>query len=264
MNNHPYNYANTTVTGVPNSLTSNWNKQNGHSNTPVITDKMLTLDIHPLTNYTFGTKDAVYEQDREAENVDIEKHDSQYLKDEFKKKGMRRSVEAILLVYDHRLPHILLLQKVQTEQSNENKTPNYFTLPSGVLEPDEADAAGMRRHLKRILGKSNLRHGVKDTSDPSQRGIEEDEWIVKDTVGQWWRPNFDQHQYCYRPAHVTSPKEQRKLFLIQLPDRALFAVPRNYRLVAAPLHEIYDNRATYGPVIANVAQMISRYNLQYK
>jgi len=262
-------FNNQALSGVPKTHQSNWNRYNGtgdsNSNVPIITDKMLNLDIYPLTNYTFGTKDAVYEVDSKAENVDTEKHDHQYLKDEYKQKGIRRTVEALLLVYDHRLPHILLLQKISNENGSSDRptTTNYFTLPSGTLEPDENDLSGMRKHLKRILGKSNIRH-IKDSVDPAQRGIEEDEWLVKDTVGQWWRPNFDQHQYCYRPAHVTKPKEHRKLFLIQLPEKALFAVPRNYRLVAAPLHEIYDNRATYGPVIANLAQMISRYNLQYK
>jgi len=40
---------------------------------------------------------------------------------------------------------------------------------------------------------------------------------------------------------------------------ALFAVPRNYKLVAAPLFELFDNSAGYGPVIACLPQTLSRY-----
>ena len=49
----------------------------------------------------------------------------------------------------------------------------------------------------------------------------------------WWRPNFDTfavsqlrvvaeltEQYPYLPAHVTFPKECRKLYLITMPPRS--------------------------------------------
>ena len=39
---------------------------------------------------------------------------------------------------------------------------------------------------------------------------------------------------------------------------ALFAVPRNYKLVAAPLFELYDNAAGYGPIISCLPQNLSR------
>ena len=39
---------------------------------------------------------------------------------------------------------------------------------------------------------------------------------------------------------------------------ALFAVPRNYKLVAAPLFELYDNSAGYGPIISSLPQALGR------
>jgi hypothetical protein len=39
---------------------------------------------------------------------------------------------------------------------------------------------------------------------------------------------------------------------------ALFAVPKNYKLVAAPLFELYDNSQGYGPLIASLPQTLSR------
>jgi len=40
---------------------------------------------------------------------------------------------------------------------------------------------------------------------------------------------------------------------------ALFAVPKNYKLVAAPLFELYDNAPGYGPIISSLPQLLSRY-----
>ena len=82
-------------------------------------------------------------------------------------------------------------------------------------------------------------------------------------VSQWWRPCFEPPQYPYIPPHVSTPKECRTIYLVDLPDRATFAVPRNYRLVAAPLFEIYDNSVSYGPVISSLPQIISRYSPKY-
>jgi cleavage and polyadenylation specificity factor subunit 5 len=59
---------------------------------------------YPLTNYTFGTKDAIYERDNSVA-VRFER-----MKEEFAKWGMRRTVEGVLIVHEHGLPHILLLQ----------------------------------------------------------------------------------------------------------------------------------------------------------
>ena len=40
---------------------------------------------------------------------------------------------------------------------------------------------------------------------------------------------------------------------------ALFAVPKNYKLVAAPLFELYDNSQGYGPIISSLPQSLCRY-----
>ena len=39
---------------------------------------------------------------------------------------------------------------------------------------------------------------------------------------------------------------------------AMFAVPRNHKLVAAPLFELYDNLNSYGQIISCLPQMLSR------
>ena len=61
------------------------------------------VNLYPLSNYTFGTKDPMYEKDR--------------MREDFEKYGMRRSVEGVLLVHEHNLPHVLLLQLGKFELS---------------------------------------------------------------------------------------------------------------------------------------------------
>jgi cleavage and polyadenylation specificity factor subunit 5 len=53
------------------------------------------------------------------------------------------------------------------------------------------------------------------------------------------------------------------MYLVQLGEKAIFAVPRNYKLVAAPLFELYDNAQGYGPIISSLPQVLSRFNFSY-
>lgn len=73
---------------------------------------------YPLTNYTFGTKDAQPEPDHSVSarfqrlRDEYEKVSNAILLDTFNniQFGMRRSVDAVLIVHEHSLPHVLLLQ----------------------------------------------------------------------------------------------------------------------------------------------------------
>lgn len=48
------------------------------------------------------------------------------------------------------------------------------------------------------------------------------EWTVEDTIGNWWRPNFEPPQYPYVPPHITKPKEHKRLFLVQLAEKGKY------------------------------------------
>ncbi|XP_061883425.1 cleavage and polyadenylation specificity factor subunit 5 isoform X2 [Entelurus aequoreus] len=161
-----------------------------------------TINLYPLTNYTFGTKEPLYEKDNSVAAR------FQRMRDEFDKQGMRRTVEGVLIVHEHRLPHVLLLQLGTT----------FFKLPGGELSAGEDEVVGLKRLMT---------------------------------------------EYPYIPAHITKPKEHKKLFLVQLQEKALFAVPKNYKLVAAPLFELYDNAPGYGPIISSLPQLLSRFNFLY-
>merc|ERR1712189_79574 len=190
------------------------------------------INLYPLSNYTFGTKDPLFERDPSVPAR------FQRMREEFDQYGMRRSVDGVLLVHEHGLPHVLLLQLGTT----------FFKLPGGELNPGEDEVEGLKRLMTETLGRTD--------------GTGTD-WIIEDTIGNWWRPNFEPAQYPYIPPHITKPKEHRKLFLVQLNEKAYFAVPRNYKLVAAPLFELYDNAQGYGPIISSLPQALGRFNFIY-
>uniref|UniRef100_A0A914RSD5 Cleavage and polyadenylation specificity factor subunit 5 n=1 Tax=Parascaris equorum TaxID=6256 RepID=A0A914RSD5_PAREQ len=159
------------------------------------------------------------------------------MRNEFHKMGMRRSVDAVILVHEHSLPHVLLLRVGQ----------NFFKLPGGELTPGEDEVNGLKRILTEIFGRASC-----------DENLINDQWSIAEEIANWWRPNFDPPRYPYIPAHVTQPKEQTKLLLVQLPRTALFAVPNNYKLVAAPIFELFDNSASYGVLISSIPMILSR------
>nr|XP_045056157.2 cleavage and polyadenylation specificity factor subunit 5-like [Desmodus rotundus] len=159
------------------------------------------------------------------------------MREEFGKIGMRRTVEGVLIVHEHRLPLVLLLQLGTT----------FFKLPGGELNPGEDEVEGLKCLMTEILG--------------CQDGVLQD-WVIDDCIGNWWRLNFEPPQYPYIPAHITKP-EHKKLFLVQLQEKALFGVPQNYKLVAAPLFELYDNAPGYGPIISSLPQLLSPFSFIY-
>jgi len=207
-------------------------RQNSYPKNPSLTISR-TINLYPLSNYTFGTKDPLFEKDASVPAR------FQRMRDEYDKFGMRRSVDGVLIVHEHGLPHVLLLQLGST----------FFKLPGGELHPGEDEVEGLKRLMSETLGRSE--------------GSAATDWTIEDTIGNWWRPNFEPAQYPYIPPHITKPKEHRKLFLVQLQEKAYFAVPRNYKLVAAPLFELYDNAQGYGPIISSLPQSLGRFNFIY-
>ncbi|KAA3670465.1 cleavage and polyadenylation specificity factor subunit 5, partial [Paragonimus westermani] len=99
------------------TVSANWRKRGG-------------MIVYPLKSYSFGTKDPNYERDRSVPAR------FQRLQEDFEKYGMRRSVEGILLVHEHNLPHVLLLQ-----------LGTFFKLPGGELHPGEEELEGLKRLL---------------------------------------------------------------------------------------------------------------------
>eukprot|EP01025_Chloroclados_australasicus_P012359 TRINITY_DN15687_c0_g1_i2.p2 TRINITY_DN15687_c0_g1~~TRINITY_DN15687_c0_g1_i2.p2 ORF type:complete len:242 (-),score=38.86 TRINITY_DN15687_c0_g1_i2:268-993(-) len=87
------------------------------------------------------------------------------------------------------------------------------------------------------------------------------EWQIGQCIGIYYRTSFDTVLYPYLPAHVTKPKEVRKIFFVCLPEHCFFLIPKNLKLLAVPLFEIYDNVTRYGPIISAMPQMLSRLKI---
>ena len=69
--------------------------------------------------------------------------------------------------------------------------------------------------------------------------------------------------YPFLPGHVSRPKECKKLYFVQLPKKKVLSVPKNMKLLAVPLFELYDNTARYGPQLSAIPHLLSRYNFEF-
>lgn len=123
----------------------------------------------------------------------------------------------------------------------------FFKLPGGRLRPGEGEVEGLLRKLNTAMA-------------PEADHLKPD-WRVGEVLGTYFRPNFENIMYPYCPPHIARPKEVRRLFLVHLPEKCFLAVPKNYKLVAVPLFEIYDHMQRYGPVISAIPQLLSRFNI---
>jgi cleavage and polyadenylation specificity factor subunit 5 len=191
-----------------------------------------TVHVYPVTNYSFGSKAAKPEKDATIAEAML-RHKRTY-----EKEGTRRTVEAVLLVNQHSHPHVLLL-----------RTPRGFKLPGGRLRRGEGEIEGLRRKLHNTLS-------------PVEPRLRQKEWDVGECVSRWCRPSHEPNYYPYVPSHCTRPKESRAVYLSELPGKCVFAVPKNMKLLAVPLFELYGNEQRYGALIASIPHLISRYHVQ--
>ncbi|KAH6569762.1 hypothetical protein BASA50_009756 [Batrachochytrium salamandrivorans] len=191
-----------------------------------------TVSLYPLSGFSFGAKDPQPEEDPTIVAKLIR------LQSEYEVQGMRTSVEGVLLVHEHGHPHILMLQVANS----------YYRLPGGILKPGEDEVEGLKLRINQKLAPI----GHDQTSDS--------DFDVGELIGVWWRPNVESIMYPYIPAHITRPKEMRKIYLIHLPEKKLLSVPKNMKLLAVPLFELYDNAARYGPHLTTLPHLLSRFN----
>jgi cleavage and polyadenylation specificity factor subunit 5 len=187
-----------------------------------------TVSLHPINSYSFGIKAPTGEKDSSV----IARLNR--MRDKYAEEGIRRTVEAVMLVMEHNHPHILLIQVGSL----------YFKLPGGKIRPNESVEVGLQRKLNSILG---------------PEGPQKAQWEISDLLCTWWRPNFETHYYPYQVPHMVSQKEMKKIFLVQLPPQCSFAVPKNLKLIAVPLFELYDNVSRFGNIIANIPLSLSRF-----
>ena len=125
----------------------------------------------------------------------------------------------------------------------------FFKLPGDYLRAEDEEVEGFKARLNERLAPANPKEGDLD-------------WDIGDCIAQWWRPNQETFLYPYLPPHVSRPKEMKKLYLIHLPETKNLCVPKNMKLLAVPLYELYDNTARYGPQLSAIPHYLSRYRFE--
>ncbi|KAL9615102.1 MAG: hypothetical protein Q9167_000420 [Letrouitia subvulpina] len=191
-----------------------------------------TIRLYPLSNYTFGTKENQPEEDPSviARLKRLEEH--------YQLHGMRRTCEGILVCHEHNHPHILMLQIANA----------FFKLfainnrPGDYLQAEDDEVEGFKVRLNERLAPVGNQF--------SGEGVN-DEWVIGDTLAQWWRPNFETFMYPFLPAHCVFTIFKYKI------------VPKNMKLLAVPLFELYDNTGRYGPQLSAIPHLLSRYRFEF-
>ena len=89
----------------------------------------------------------------------------------------------------------------------------FFKLPGDYLKPEDEEIQGFKERLNERLAPVGQQFSGE---------TKEGEWEIGDTLAQWWRPNFETFMYPFCPAHVTRPKECKKLYFIQLPKQSTY------------------------------------------
>ncbi|KAK0931911.1 hypothetical protein LTR57_000130 [Friedmanniomyces endolithicus] len=129
--------------------------------------------------------------------------------------------------------------------------------PGDYIPHDSDEIAGFKIRL-------NDRLSPPSTSSLSARDtLASADWTVHSTLAQWYRPNFETFMYPYLPPHVSRPKEVKKLYLIELPRTKVLSVPKNMKLLAVPLFELYDNSQRYGPQLSAIPHYLSRLRWEF-
>lgn len=121
--------------------------------------------------------------------------------------------------------------------------------PGDYLTAEDDEIEGFKARLNDRLAPTN----------PTESDLD---WDIGDCIAQWWRPNHETFLYPYLPPHCSRPKELKKLYLIHLPETKLLSVPKNMKILAIPLHELYGNTARYGPQLSSIPHYLSKYRFE--
>lgn len=114
-------------------------------------------------------------------------------------------------------PHISHRENDETngrQAANMGGNLSMLSRPGDYLPPDAEEIPGFKQRLNERLAPIG--------SQFSGEGVNEGEWEIGDTLAQWWRPNFETFMYPFLPAHVTRPKECKKLYFVKLPKSSTF------------------------------------------
>lgn len=206
------------------------------------------------------------------------------------------SVEAVLMVHQHRQPHVVLLKQSLSRaplahggggdgsrtvipSSATNNSEYTYRLPGGRCRQGEKPEDCLLRKLwKHLLndeqkpgapGGSGSMHSADTIVDvvPSSAALgsggggNSQYFRIGEVLGKWYRPHLNPLMYPYVPPHLTQDviKEIRTMFLVHMDRSFELQIPyANVELVAVPLFDLYDNTAKYSPDITSIPILLSR------
>ncbi|EGD77564.1 hypothetical protein PTSG_08662 [Salpingoeca rosetta] len=189
------------------------------------------VDIFPNSNYK------ILKDDSKTEPKSAMDEKLMALMHKFNETGLVETMQLVMLVEQHGHPHVLLLQP----------HPKFSLLPHTEIKPDETSKETVHRILQEQF----------QVAEPALN-----QFRIVDLAAVWWRPHFEQPTYPYQPPHVTKPKERIQVVLVQMPESCDFVVPGNGNVRAVPLIELYDNKESFGQLIATLPQTLSRYDVE--
>ncbi|KAJ3228214.1 hypothetical protein HK099_005224 [Clydaea vesicula] len=231
-----------------------------------------TINLYPLENYTIGQKDPQPEDDPSvAARLNRLQH-------EYEKFGMRTSVEGVLMVHEQGHPHILipgdnlkpgedelqglkdrLNQRLAPQKENKEENKEDSNKMNGTKIDSEPPPSNPISDEDKIMEKGDVELDIKNNADNEKASYDEEDgdYEIGELLTIWYRPNFETYMYPYIPRHITRPKETKKFFIVQLPERKVLSVPKNMKLLAVPLFELHENTARYGPQLAALPHLLS-------
>ena len=109
--------------------------------------------------------------------------------EDYEQYGMRRTVEGLMIVHEHNHPHVLLLQVANS----------FFKLPGDYLKPGEGDIDGLKKRMQKRLGPDDASGADSSMNGGWEEGGGADGWEIADSIGQFYRPNFESFMVS-RPA----------------------------------------------------------------
>ena len=241
-----------------------------------ILSKSKRLNVHSLGNYTFGVKVVKKKEGgeggEEEEKSNAKDARLRRIREQYEKSGgiARRSVAGVCVVNQHGCPHVLLLQESTLPPGAQQRTADgkpasqwdrpgqhfsastsTFRLPGGRLRAGEGTTEGLKRKLANKLAAPN------ESNEANLRAS----FDILDQLSTWYRIGFEPQMYPYLPPHVTKPKETLEVFLVELPEKCYFAVPKTSKLVAVPIFELYDNAEKFGAVASSIPHLLSRIDI---
>lgn len=253
------------------------------------------LDVYPLENYTLGGSPTGGERGAQEKRHKTPLEKLRSLKARCQDEPCVQSVEGVLVVHLHRHPHVLLVKeslhrnadatgaRVMGAPSKVGNVEFTYRLPGGRCRRGEMEEACLLRKLGRqLLGDVKVPKGggaeaagggtaaaasdtVVDLGGGGATSKAASVFRVGEALSRWHRPHFNPLMYPYVPPHIAQAhvKEVRTVFLVHMEPSAYFHLNKSGELVAAPLFDLYDNAAKYGPIISSLPLLLSRVVINY-